>query len=193
AKLMAPAKGQLRIIAGEFGGRSIAVPPGERARPTGARVREALFSILENRSPGIPGSQVLDACAGSGALGFEALSRGAAQVTFLDTDRKAVETIEESAHALGVADRISARRGDACRPPRAPAGPVDLVLLDPPYDSDVAEFAPNALAGASWIEGDTLVVIETRKNRPVIPGTGFAVADQRDYGDTSLFLLQLLG
>ncbi len=190
---MRRAPGQLKIIAGEFRGRSIDVPPGDRARPTGARVREALFNILENREQGIAGSQVLDTCAGSGALGFEALSRGAAHVTFLDTDRKAVETITTSANTLGVTDRITAQRGDASRPPRAPEGPVDLIFLDPPYDSDVAEFAPNALAGASWIEGDTLVIVETRKNKPVIPGTGFVIADQRDYGDTSLFFMKLSG
>lgn len=190
---MAQAGGKLRIIAGEFGGRPIGVPPGGRIRPTGARVREALFSILESRKPGLDDATILDACAGSGALGFEALSRGAAHVTFLDTDRKAIDEIAASAQSLKVLDRVTVRRADACRPPRAPAGPVDLVFLDPPYDSDVAQFAPNALAGASWIEGDTLLVIETRKGAPAIPGTGFEVADRRDYGDTSLFFLNLSG
>ncbi|MBO6782104.1 MAG: 16S rRNA (guanine(966)-N(2))-methyltransferase RsmD [Alphaproteobacteria bacterium] len=190
---MAQTRGQVRIIAGRFGGRSIRVPPGRGIRPTGARVREALFSILDSRDSGLADAHVLDACAGSGALGFEALSRGASHVTFLDADRRAVDTIAQTARDLGAGDRVTARRGDATRPPRAPQGPVDLVLLDPPYDSDIADTAPNALAAAGWIEANTLVVIETRKTAPVVPGTGFVIADHREYGDTSLFFLKLSG
>ena len=89
--------GRIRIIAGTHRGRMIDVPPGDVSRPTGARVREALFSILQHVEPGVMESTVLDACAGSGALGFEALSRGAAHVTFFDTERTARETISDTA------------------------------------------------------------------------------------------------
>lgn len=190
---MSRSPGRLRIIAGTLRGRMIDVPPGDHARPTGARVREALFSILTHMDPALDNSHVLDACAGSGALGFEALSRGAAHVTFLDTDRKTVDAINMNARALDLADRITVRRGDAKHPPRAGAGPANLVFLDPPYDSDIAALAPPALAQSGWIGPDTLVIVETRRAAPVIPEDGFMTIDHRDYGDTSLFFLKLSG
>ncbi len=183
--------GRLRIIAGDLRGRMIDIPPGDNARPTGARVREALFSILSHMDPGVQDSHVLDACAGSGALGFEALSRGAEHVTFLDSDRRTADAITANGRALDVADRITVRRGDAKHPPKAAGGSCDIVFLDPPYDSDVAALAPSALAAAGWIGPETLVVIETRRAAPVLPGEGFKVIDNRDYGDTSLYFLKL--
>lgn len=185
--------GRIRIIAGTHRGRMIEVPPGDVSRPTGARVREALFSILQHGAPGISGSTVLDACAGSGALGFEALSRGAAHVTFFDTDRIARETISETAEHLGFDGTTAIQRADARHPPMNRNDPVDLIFLDPPYESDIAAQAPRALLEAGWIGPESLLVIETRQTAPVLPESGFTVADSRTYGDTALFFMRVSG
>lgn len=169
----------------------IEVPPGDVARPTGARVREALFSILAHMDPGVPGSRVLDACAGSGALGFEALSRGATHATFFDTDRTARDTIADTADRLGLGAQTTVKRADTRHPATNRGDPCDLVFLDPPYGSDIAAQAPAVLAETGWIGADSLLVIETRHAQPVIPESGFAVIDSRAYGDSALFFLRL--
>lgn len=185
--------GRIRINAGTHRGRMIEVPPGDVSRPTGARVREALFNILQHFDPGVSDCTVLDACAGSGALGFEALSRGATHVTFFETDRDARETIEDTAEELDLAARATIKRADVLHPPVNRVGPCDLVFLDPPYDSDIAAQAPQALVEAGWIGTETLLVIETRHTSPVLPETGFNVTDNRTYGDTALYLLNYSG
>lgn len=171
----------------------IEVPPGDVSRPTGARVREALFSILQHIEPGVIESTVLDACAGSGALGFEALSRGAAHVTFFDTDRTARETISDTAEYLGFDGTTAIQLADIRHPPMNRNDPVDLIFLDPPYDSDIAAQAPRALAAAGWIGPESLLVIETRQAAPVLPESGFTVVDSRTYGDTALYLMKVSG
>ncbi len=185
--------GRLRIIAGDLRGRMIDIPPGNHARPTSSRVREALFSILTHMEPGVQDSRILDACAGSGALGFEALSRGADHVTLLDSDRRTADAITANGRALNVVDRITVRRADAKHPPRAAGRPCNILFLDPPYDSDVAALAPSALAATGWIGPDTLVVIETRRATPVLPETGFETIYTRDYGDTSVYFQKFSG
>ena len=126
-----------RIIAGEFGGRRLSVPADVRVRPTADRVREAWMSILAGR---LPGARVLDLFAGSGALGLEALSRGAAHATFVDLLPAAIATIHANAAALGVADRVTVRRGDALRfIQKLEPDAFDLALADPPYTLPFAE------------------------------------------------------
>ncbi|MEP4379987.1 MAG: 16S rRNA (guanine(966)-N(2))-methyltransferase RsmD [Alphaproteobacteria bacterium] len=180
--------GRLRIIGGSHRGRRIEIPPGSDARPTGDRVREALFSILTSGigdTPGLPDARILDACAGSGALGIEALSRGAARAVFFDTDRPARVQIGANLDALGLGDRADVHRtGDATKPPAGT--PCDIVFLDPPYDSDVAQTAPAALAASGWIAPGGLIVIETRRGTEIDCGPGFEMVDMRSYGDTSL-------
>lgn len=190
---MKPPAGRIRINAGTHRGRMIEVPPGDAARPTGARVREALFNILIHLDPDVTDSTVLDACAGSGALGFEALSRGAAHATFFDTDRTVLSTIEDTVAALGFGDRATVQRGDTKHPPINRADPCDLVFLDPPYASDIAALAPSALADAGWIGRQSLLIIETSRANPVLPADGFAQIDARDYGDTELYFLRYSG
>jgi len=127
--------GYLRIIAGEFKGRRIRIAAGAPTRPTAERVREALFSIL---GPGLPGARVLDAYSGSGALGFEALSRGAREVVFVDADPRAVRGLRSTAEALGAGDRCVVARGAVSDTlgSGTVVGPFDLILADPPYASE---------------------------------------------------------
>jgi 16S rRNA (guanine966-N2)-methyltransferase len=188
-----PPAGRIRINAGTHRGRMIEVPPGDAARPTGARVREALFNILTHLEPGIADSSVLDACAGSGALGFEALSRGAAHATFFDTDRAVLRTIEETAAALDFGNRTTVQRADATRPQVNRAEPCGLVFLDPPYASEIAATAPPVLADSGWIGPRTLLVVETSRTNPVLPGAEFTETDARIYGDTTLYFMRYSG
>jgi len=127
--------GTLRIIAGELRGRRIRVPAGVAVRPTADRVREALFSILGER---VRGASVLDAYAGSGALGLEALSRGAARVAFVEADRRVVAALRATIADLGLGDRVRLFPGRVLDLLRGGSlgGPFDLVLADPPYDAD---------------------------------------------------------
>ena len=186
--------GRLRIIGGSHRGHRIEIPTGSDARPTGNRVREALFNILMNglaEAPQLPGARVLDACAGSGALGIEALSRGADHAVFLDTDRAAVRQIVTNLDALGLSDRADVRRMDAGRP--TAGAPCAILFLDPPYDSDTAQTAPGALAAAGWLAPEALCVIETRRSAALNCGAEFMPVDTRRYGDTSLNFLIWLG
>tara|TARA_R110002110_G_scaffold376568_2_gene586883 strand:+ start:396901 stop:397476 length:576 start_codon:yes stop_codon:yes gene_type:complete len=179
--------GRLRIIGGTHRGRRIEIPPGSDARPTGDRVREALFSILASGvgdTAGLKDARVLDACAGSGALGIEALSRGAAHAVFFDIDRPARVQIGTNLDALGLSERADVQRMDATKPPAGT--PCDIIFLDPPYDSDVAQTAPAALVENGWIAPGGLIVIETRRGKEIDCGPGFEIIDTRHYGDTSL-------
>lgn len=127
----------MRIVAGEFGGRRLVVPRDGRVRPTADRVREAWMSIL---APELAGARVLDLFAGSGALGLEALSRGAAHATFVELAPASLEALRANIDALGVGGRASVRRGDALRVAQglAPGG-YDVAFADPPYGGDAAE------------------------------------------------------
>lgn len=126
----------MRIVAGEFGGRRLVQPRDPRVRPTADRVREAWMSIL---SPMLSGAGVLDLYAGSGALGLEALSRGAGKATFVELNPPSLRALEANVEALGVADRVTVHRGDAFRfAERLAAGAFDLAVADPPYRRDDA-------------------------------------------------------
>jgi len=178
----------LRIVGGKHRGRRIAAPTGDFARPTTDRVREALFSILTSKDV-LADARVLDACAGSGALGLEALSRGAAHVTFFDTSRRALGVISDNIAALGEQATTEVRQADATKPPHAPA-PCSLILIDAPYRSDIAERALPALAAAGWFATEALIVIETaRDGAPALP-IGFHETDRRSYGATQLLFVE---
>jgi 16S rRNA (guanine966-N2)-methyltransferase len=126
----------VRIVAGEFGGRRLAMPKDARVRPTADRVREAWMSILAGA---VPGSRVLDLYAGSGALGLEALSRGAESVTFVELNPPSLRALEANVAALAVTDRVTVHRGEALRfAERLESGAFDLALADPPYTRDDA-------------------------------------------------------
>ncbi|MEV4421205.1 16S rRNA (guanine(966)-N(2))-methyltransferase RsmD [Patulibacter sp. NPDC049589] len=172
----------MRIVAGRFRGRRLQAPPGLDTRPTGDRVRESLFSIL---GP-LDGAVVLDLFAGTGALGLEALSRGAARATFVERDRKALDALQANVQAFGLGpDEARVVRGDyrrALRDAGARGEAYDLVLLDPPY-RDAPGIAPvlDAALRPLLREG-ARVVTESDRRSPLTLGLGDA--DERRYGDT---------
>jgi 16S rRNA (guanine966-N2)-methyltransferase len=154
----------MRIIAGAWRGRALVAPPGPATRPTADRVRQALFDMLLHAPWGgrqaIEGVPVLDAFAGTGALGLEALSRGAAAACFIETDRAALTALRANVAACRAGDRSNIIAADATRPPPAMA-PCGLVFLDPPYGQGLLPRALAALRGAGWLAAGALIVAET--------------------------------
>jgi 16S rRNA (guanine966-N2)-methyltransferase len=186
----------MRVTGGEWRGRRLAVPRGRDVRPTSDRVRESLFALLTHNAwgrdagPVLPHGFVLDGCAGTGALGIEALSRGAAHAIFFDVAASSLDCVRENLVMLGAGSRATVRRTDATTPPTAKPGEAcDLVLLDPPYASDVAARALPALAARDWLARDAIVVIEHAGDAPEIP-PGFVEVDRREYGTTELLVLR---
>jgi 16S rRNA (guanine966-N2)-methyltransferase len=179
-----------RIIAGTAGGRTIKVPPGSGTRPTSDRVREALFSSLEARDV-LRGAAVLDLYAGSGALGLEAASRGAARVVLVESDRRAAALVSANARSLGLRAEVATRTVRSFL--SGPAEAFDLVVLDPPYPLPEEELAADlsALVGG-WLTGDALVVVErsSRSPEPTWP-EGLARSSRKAYGETTLWLAQV--
>lgn len=184
----------MRIVAGEWKGRALAQlgkgAPGDHLRPTSDRVRESLFNVILHGRIGVTleGIRVLDLFAGTGALGFEALSRGAAQAVFLDNGRTAGRLISENIALLKAWDRATHLTRDACRP-GANIGPgFDLVFLDPPYGKFMGQTALKAAREGGWIGSDALIVWE--ENAPQSAPPGFLLLDQRKFGDTHVTFLK---
>ncbi|NOC46912.1 MULTISPECIES: 16S rRNA (guanine(966)-N(2))-methyltransferase RsmD [unclassified Ruegeria] len=179
----------MRIIAGEFRGRALASvgkgDAGAHLRPTTDRVRESLFNVL-NHQIDFDGLRVLDLFAGTGALGLEALSRGASHVTFVDDGRVAQGLIRKNIDLTRSADRTDLVRRDATRLGDNPGAPYDLVFLDPPYGKSMGQKAVAALANG-WIADDALLVWE--ENAPMQAPAGFTLQDSRKYGDTHISLM----
>ncbi len=184
----------MRIIGGRHRGRRLLAPPGETVRPTSDRAREALFDILSHgrfAADGIPfaGAAVLDAFAGTGALGLEALSRGAAEVVFFERDPKALAILRRNVASLGESARAEILPCDATRPPRAGLR-CAVAFLDPPYRSGLAAAALGAIAAAGWLAADALAVIEVGAQEELAPPAGFAPLDGRVYGAARLVFLR---
>src|SRR5688572_27924308 len=171
----------MRITGGRLAGRRLEVPRGE-VRPTADRVRESLFARLGS----LAGKRVLDLYAGSGALGFEALSRGAAGVVFADRSSAACATLRKSAERLGVEGAVEIRRGEARAVLRRLAGGrvFGLVFLDPPLASRELADALRGVGAATLLAPDALVVAETDRRHPPAPVPGLAAVDERRYADT---------
>jgi 16S rRNA (guanine966-N2)-methyltransferase len=179
----------MRLVAGRFKGRVLAAPEGMTTRPTGDRVREALFNILAHGEPPLEGAQVVDVFAGSGALGLEALSRGAAHVTFFESDPKALAVIAANIRKLGCEDCTTLMRCDAANPPKA-VQPCQYLLLDPPYRSGLAAPALVGLRAQGWIARDARIVVEVAAAEGFkSPLPDFPVADDRKYGAARLVFL----
>ncbi|MFZ4409892.1 MAG: 16S rRNA (guanine(966)-N(2))-methyltransferase RsmD [Paracraurococcus sp.] len=181
----------MRIIAGSHRGRRLVAPAGQATRPTADRVRQALFDILWHAPwagrERIEGAQVLDAFAGTGALGLEALSRGAAAATFLENDRAALAALRANIAACREEPRCRVLPADAAKPPRA-AAPCGLVFLDPPYREGVMEAALAGLSAAGWIAPGALVCAEYGAP-PAAPPPGFAPLAERAHGPAYLLIL----
>src|SRR5689334_21694217 len=155
----------MRIVGGKFKGRPIAAPEGRGTRPTSDRAREAVFNVLAHAawSTGLEERRVLDLFAGSGALGFEALSRGAAIALFVETDAAARGALRDNIEALGLFGVTRIHRRDATDLGAKPAGlgqPFDLVFLDPPYHAGLGEAALARLSAGGWITRDAIAVLE---------------------------------
>lgn len=177
----------MRIIAGEWRGRAIEAPPGQATRPTADRVRETLFSMLTSRLGLFEDLRVADLFAGSGALGFEALSRGAATAVFVEQDAKARTAIKANAERLGALDRIRILGGSALVLPRS--DPFDLILADPPYAAASGTTAVKAVAAAHWLAPGGWISVETSRRDTVDPA-GFTVEVTRDVGRARITLLR---
>ena len=184
----------MRIVGGKFKGRAIAAPAGRDTRPTSDRAREAVFNVLAHAdwSPGLKDRRVLDLFAGSGALGFEAISRGAAFVLFVETNASARGALRDNIEALGLFGVTRIHRRDATDLGVKPAGlgePFDLVFLDPPYRKDHGAAALGKLTPGGWITSDALVVFECAADEtPAI--AGFETLDERAYGAAKVLFLR---
>jgi 16S rRNA (guanine966-N2)-methyltransferase len=176
----------MRIIAGQWRGRTLEAPPGNATRPTSDRAREALFSMLTSRLGGFEGLEVADLFAGTGALGLEALSRGAAHCTFVEKDRAALDALRRNIARLGAGERVDVRAQDAAR---IAGGPWHLVFLDPPYRSGLGQTALAHLLAANALAPRALVSIETHRDETVAID-GLDVESQRHYGKARLTVLR---
>jgi 16S rRNA (guanine966-N2)-methyltransferase len=158
----------VRIIAGQWRGRPLEAPPGLATRPTADRVRETLFSMLASRIGSFADLRVADLFAGSGALGFEALSRGAASATFVENDAKAVAAIRRNGEKLGASDLIEILGGSALTLPHST--PFDLVFADPPYPAGSGTTVVQVVMKASWLAQGGWMSVETSSDDTVDPG-----------------------
>jgi 16S rRNA (guanine966-N2)-methyltransferase len=176
----------VRIVGGSLSGRVLRAPAGAATRPTSEKVREAIFNILANRVGDLEGAHVLDLFCGSGALGIEALSRGAAHATFVDAGKPALAATKANLAELGVTARTTVVAGDAVAHAQrlVPAQPWKLVFVDPPYKSDLATRSVLALPAANLIPGGTIVIEHDRHNAPPEALGSLLRTDQRRYGDT---------
>lgn len=179
-----------RIIAGSAGGRRLQTPKGDTTRPTSDRVRESLFSSLESELGGLDGLRVLDLFAGSGALGLEALSRGAASAVFVESDARASSVVRRNIATLGLpGPGVDARveRTTAARYLASAADRFDLVLIDPPYAVPTAEVGALLEALLPALAGDALVVVERSTRDPFTWPDGYDALRHKAYGETSLW------
>jgi 16S rRNA (guanine966-N2)-methyltransferase len=184
----------MRIIGGQWRGLHLAEvgagDPKAHLRPTSDRVREAIFNLLINGRHGdlVTGRVVLDLFAGTGALGLEAVSRGAISATLVENGRTAQSLIGQNIAKMRVQGQVSLVQRDATKLPTAPAA-FNLIFLDPPYGKALGEAALQSAKAQGWIAPDAVVVWE--EGTPPTPPQGFALIDQRRYGDTWVTLLEL--
>ncbi|WP_298356363.1 16S rRNA (guanine(966)-N(2))-methyltransferase RsmD [Rhodoblastus sp.] len=182
----------MRIVGGRLKGRALQGPRGEGLRPTSDRLRETLFNILAH-SYGDPveGARVIDLFAGTGALGLEAVSRGAEFCLFVDDGAQARALIRENVEALGLGGVTRIFRRDARKlGDKPPGAPYTLAFLDPPYNRGLAEPALSSLLRGGWLAPDALVIVEEAAAAMFEPAPGFDVFERRDYGETEVIFLR---
>ena len=176
----------MRIIAGKWRGRKIVAPKGETTRPTADRTRERLFSMLTSRLGDFEDLQIIDLFSGSGALGLEALSRGAAHCTFVEQDKDALRALEKNIEALGA--EADVRIGSVLHLGQA-RKPYDLILMDPPYDSGAGAVALDKLGRHGWFSPSSWIAIETARDEN-IEVKGFSVDSVRNSGRAKIHLFR---
>ncbi len=187
----------MRITSGQFRGRLIRAPGGRATRPTSDRARQAVFNMLEHApwSAGLRGARVVDLFAGSGALGLEAVSRGAAFCLFVETDEAARGAIRDNVEGLSLFGATRIHRRDATdlgqRPASAGAA-FGLAFLDPPYGAGLGERALTALSTGGWLEPGALCVLERGTGEPPLSVDAFELLDQRVYGMAEVSFLRLV-
>lgn len=185
----------MRIVGGSLRGRRLESPMGREVRPTSDRAREALFNLLMHgpydglEGPAPTGLDVLDVFAGSGAMGLEALSRGARRVTFIENDRDAVRLIRRNLAALELATHGEVLPRDALAPGLAPR-PHALAFLDAPYRSGLSPPALSVLAGNGWLAENAVCIVEVGKSESLPPQPGFTQVDERRYGAAHIQILR---
>jgi len=185
----------MRIVAGNLKGRTITTPEGQATRPTSDRARQAVFNVLEHAAWAEPldGMRVMDLYAGSGALGFEAISRGAAFALFVETDEEARGAIRENADAYGVMGRSRVHRRSAIdlgSRPGSDGEAFDLAFLDPPYRKGLGEQTLARLLEGGWLKPGALVVFERGSDEPEIDTPGYERLDARNYGAARVLFLR---
>ena len=184
----------MRIIAGKHRGQKLTAPAGQTVRPSSDRLRQALFNILEHGKHEIElaGATVVDAFAGTGALGLEALSRGANHATFIENNPAVMEHLRQNVAICDEAERAVITRANASSPPPARVA-CDLAFLDPPYRSDLGVPALIALANQGWLKPRAVCTLEIAKAEQLLPPTGFDVIDERTYGAARIVMLRWSG
>ncbi|MDV6333015.1 16S rRNA (guanine(966)-N(2))-methyltransferase RsmD [Asticcacaulis sp. 201] len=185
----------MRIVGGNFKGRTLVTPDGQNTRPTSDRAREAIFNILAHAdwAPTLEGARVMDVFAGSGALGFEAMSRGAAFCLFVETDDAARGAIRDNVETFGLFGTTRVHRRDATQlgtRPGSQAEAFDLVFLDPPYRKGLGEKALAALAGGNWLSENAIIVFERAADEDDFVTELWQKINVKTYGAAQVLFLQ---
>lgn len=183
----------MRIVGGKFKGRKLVAPEGLDTRPTSDRARESVFNILEHQTWGraaLRGGHVLDVFSGTGALGLEAFSRGAARVTFMDKDETAMKALRTNAKGMGASDTMQMLRIDVSNPPTSTT-PCGLVFMDAPYGSGLTDVALQALKKNGWMTKDTICVVEMSKKEKWDVPHEYEELDRRKYGAAQVVFFKL--
>jgi 16S rRNA (guanine966-N2)-methyltransferase len=185
----------MRIVAGRFRGARIEAPKGLATRPTSDRVRQALFNVLAHGAPKVQfeGARVLDLFAGSGALGLEALSRGARFVVFIEESAAARASIRRNVETLGLTGVTKIWRRDATKLGLAGTPPFDLIFCDPPYGKSLGERALSAAVEGGWVAAKAIAVLKERADVDIALSPPFEEIDARSYGDTQIVITRVTG
>jgi 16S rRNA (guanine966-N2)-methyltransferase len=182
----------MRIVGGRLGGRTLLTPKSQGIRPTSDRLREALFNILQHAyADPVSGARVLDLFAGTGAMGFEALSRGAGFVLFVDDGAEARALLRGNSDALGAGGASKIYRRDATKLGPAELAPFSLAFLDPPYGKGLAERALASARDGGWLTPNALAIVEESADAGFTAPAGFEELERRDYGDTQVVFLKV--
>jgi len=185
----------MRIVGGKFRGRSLITPDDNEIRPTTDRVRESLFSILESGySKHLMNTRILDLFAGTGALGLEAISRGARYAAFVESSRQGTTIIRRNIDLLGIHDQTRIMRTDATHMGNlGNIEPFNLLFADPPYNRGLADKSLEYLINRGWLTQDALIIIEESANSPAPGFAKCSILDERKFGDTKIWIAEVHG